>query len=198
MQHATDQRQYRPDSLAWLSGELRDEVQFVDDRDLKGRIYQWLRDVSELPGGDVLDIVDHHLTTVRQQTGEDAEGMGEFAMRRIGGDGTENFPTSCEGCEHYGTRCPVFVDPLESDRREQLQDEHADSDTSEKRRAYRRYAEAVGCHQITGALADHVEQYQELQQRGMSLLEESDTVLGFTGDANEAARVEAEATQEGR
>jgi len=197
MQPNTDQRQYRPDSISWLSAELREEVQFVDDPDLKGRIYQWLRDVSELPGGDVLDIVDHHLSTVREKP-DDEEGMGEFAMRRVDGDGTANFPDSCEGCPHYGTRCPVFVDPVERRRREQLQLEHTDADTSNKRRAYRRYAEEVGCHQITGALSDHVEQYQELQERGLDLLEESDVTIGFTGEADEGARVEAEATQEGR
>ncbi len=197
MQSTTDQRQYRPDSIDWLSAELREEVQFVDDHDLKGRIYQWLRDIANLPGGDVLDIVDHQLTTVRQQNGE-TEGMGEYPMRRVDGDGAGNFPDSCAGCPHYGTRCPVFVDPTERLRREQLQDEYADADTSEKRRAYRRYAEEVQCHQITSALSDHVEQYQALQQRGMDLLEASDTTLGFTDEANEAARLEAEAVQEGR
>lgn len=197
MQSTPDQRQYRPDSISWLSAELRDEVQFVDDRDLKARIYQWLRDVSTLPGGDVLEVVDHNLSSVRKKEG-DAEGMGEFAMRRLDGDGSENFPDACEGCDHYGTRCPVFVDPVERLRRKQLQTEHADSDTSEKRRAYRRYAEEVGCHQITKALTDYVEEYQTLQQRGLNLLEESDTTLGFTGEADEAARVQAEATQEGR
>jgi len=197
MQPTTDQRQYRPDSISWLSAELREEVQFVDDPGLKGRIYQWLRDVSELPGGDVLDIVDHHLSTVRKKPDDEA-GMGEFAMRRVDGDSTGNFPDSCEGCPHYGTRCPVFVDPVERRRREQLQLEHADADTSDKRRAYRRYAEEVGCHQITSALSDHVEQYQELQERGLNLLEESDVTIGFTGETDEGARVEAEATQEGR
>ena len=197
MQPTTDQRQYRPDSISWLSAELRDEVRFVDDAEVKSRIYQWLRDVADLPGGDVLDIVDHNLSDVREKPGE-AEGMGEFAMRRLDGDGTENFPDSCQGCEHYGTRCPVFVDPVERRQREQLQAEHADSDTSEKRRAYRRYAEDVGCHQITAALSDHVDQYEQLQKRGLDLLEESDTTIGFTDETNEGARIEAEAAQEGR
>jgi len=114
MQPTTDQRQYRPDNLSWLTGELREIVQFVDDPDVKSRIYQFLRD------------------------------------------------------------------------------------TSEKRRAYRRYAEDVGCHQITAALSEHVEQYQALQERGLDLLEESDTAIGFTDETNEGARVEAEAAQEGR
>jgi len=197
MQPTTDQRQYRPDSISWLSAELRDEVRFVDDPEVKGRIYQWLRDVADLPGGDVLDIVDHNLSDVREKPG-DAEGMGEFAMRRLDGDGSENFPDSCQGCEHHGTRCPVFVDPVERRQREQLQAEHADSDTSEKRRAYRRYAEDVGCHQITQALSEHVDRYQELQERGLELLEESDTTIGFTDETDEGARVEAEAAQEGR
>lgn len=197
MRDEPDQRQYRPDSLSWLSAELREIVQFVDDPELKSEIYQWLRDVAQRPGGDVFEIVDHTLTDVRQREGE-TQGLGEFEMRRLDGDGEENFPDSCKGCEHYGTRCPVFIDPVERLRRKQLQTEHAESDTSEKRRAYRRYAEDIGCHQITSALADNVEQFEELQQRGLDLLEESDTSLGFTGTEDEVARAEAKAEQGGR
>lgn len=197
METTPDQRQYRPDSLSWLSGELRDEVPFVDGPELKAQIFDWLRDVGELPGGDVLEIVDHHLTQVRQKP-DDVQGLGEFAMRRVDGGGEENFPDGCKGCEHYGTRCPVFVDPLEQDRREQLQKEYADADTSAKRRAYRRYGETVGCHQITGALADHVESYQQLQERGLDLMEATDTAIGFTGADDDAAREEARGVQGGR
>ena len=192
MQRTPDQRQYRPDNLSWLSAELRDEVRFVDDRDLKGRIYEWLREVAQLPGGDVLDIVDHHLTTIRR-IDDDSEKLSEYPMRRIEGDGEGDFPDSCAGCDHYGTRCPVFVDPVERRRREQLQADLEGADTSEKRRRYRRYGENVGCHQIAQALADHVEAYEELQIRGLDLIEESDVNIGFTGEADELARAEAEA-----
>lgn len=197
MQHAPDQRQYRPDSLAWLSGELREEVRFVDDAELRSEIYEWLREVAELPGGDVLEIVDHHLTTIRQRD-DDSDGMGEFEMRRVDGAGEAEFPDSCEGCDHYGTRCPVFIDPVEREHREQLQDEHANADAAQKRRAYRRYAESVGCHQITTAIADHADDHESLQQRGLDLIEATDVEIGFTGEADEAARLEAEAEQEGR
>lgn len=197
MQRHSDQRQYRPDSLDWLSEELREEVRFSDDADLKADIYDWLQAVTELPSGDVLDVVDQHLTKARHIEGE-TEGLGEYPMRRLDGDGTENFPDSCSGCPHYGTRCPVFVDPVERSQREQLQDKFADASTSAKRRAYRQYAEDVGCHQITGALKDHVEQFTDLQQRGIDLYRRADSTVGFTDEAEEAARLEAEATQGGR
>lgn len=197
MQHAPDQRQYRPDSIAWLSGELREEVRFVDDPELRSRIYDWLREVAELPGGEVLEIVDHRLTTLRQRE-EESHGMAEFEMRRVDGGGEEEFPDSCQGCDHYGTRCPVFVDPVERDRREQLQEANADADSAQKRRAYRRYAESVGCHQITSAIADHAGEHQSLRKRGLDLIEATDVDIGFTGEEDEAARLEAKAEQEGR
>lgn len=191
------ERQHRPDSLAWLSEELREEVRFVDEPDLKSRIYQWLEDVSKLPDGDAMDVVDHHLSEVRRKDGE-TEGMGEFAMRRLDGDGAEDFPDSCKGCEHYGSRCPVFVDPVERFRRDQLQEDHADSTPSQMRRAYRRYAEEIGCHQITQALSDAVEDHAELQRRGLALYQEADVDLGYVDEVDEAARIEAQAKQGGR
>ena len=190
------QRQHRPDSLEWLSEELREEVRFVDDPDLKARIYDWLREMSDLPAGGVFDVVDNELTKVRQA--DDAEGMGEFAMRRLEGDGEGDFPDSCQGCEHYKTRCPVFCDPVERRRREQLQDRLSEAPSSEKRRSYRRFAEEIGCHQITRILSDNLDTYDDLRRRGLSLIEQTDVDIGYTDAADEAAQLEAEATQRGR
>lgn len=196
MQPTTNEQQHRPGSLTWLSAELSAEAPFIDDASLRQRVFDWLREVAELPGGDMLDVVDHHLTQLRQQPG-DEPGLGEFAMRRVDGDGEANFPDSCAGCEHYGTRCPVFIDPLEQDRREQVQAEYADADAAAKRRAYRRYAETVGCHQITGVLAEHTETYQRLQREGLDLLEQIQDAKGFTSDSGESNRQAASPTEGG-
>lgn len=187
-------------TIAWLTEELAAEVRFVDDSDLTDRIYEWLRDAHELPGGDMVSIVDHHLTELRRMDGDDEEasGMAEYPMRRLDDDGSNDFPDACKGCEHYGTRCPVFVDPVEKKRREQLEREHADRTMSQTKRAYRRYAESIGCHQITQALADRADEYEELWQRGMDLYEESDIEIGHTDESDEAARIEAKVAQEGR
>jgi hypothetical protein len=181
---ATDQRDASPGSFDWLTEELSAEAPLIKDEQLRTRVFEWLREVAKLPGGDMLDIVDQQLTEIRQKPDDD-QGLGEFAMRRVEGDGEANFPDSCKGCEHYGTRCPVFVDPLEQQRRDQLQTEYADANTSEKRRAYRRYGETVGCHQITGALADYTETYQELRTEGLNLLEEVQQQKGFAVESEQ-------------
>ncbi|QLD84802.1 hypothetical protein HWV23_03425 [Natronomonas halophila] len=183
-------------SITWLQEELAAEVRFVDDPDLTKRIYQWLRDAHDLPGGDMVSIVDHHLTQLRRIDSDDEDaGMAEYPMRRVDGDGTGDFPDSCKGCEHYRTRCPVFIDPVERRRREALESEYADADMSQTKRAYRRYAESIGCHQITQALADRAEEYNALWERGMDLYEESDVEIGHTDESDEAARIEAQVAQ---
>lgn len=194
----TTTQQHRFGSIGWLQEELAAEVRFVDDPDLTKRIYDWLRDVHDLPGGDMVSIVDHHLTEARRIDDEDAEGMAEYPMRRLDGDGSDDFPDSCKGCDHYGTRCPVFIDPVERKRREELETEYAESDISQTQRAYRRYAESVGCHQIVSALRDHAEDYQDLWTTGMDLYEESDVEIGHTDVNDEAARIEAKVKREGR
>lgn len=162
----THQRDASPGNFDWLTEELSAEAPLIKDSALRTRVFEWLRQVAKLPGGDMLDIVDQQLTEIRQKPDDD-EVLGEFAMRRVEGRrGEENFPDSCEVCDYYGTRCPVFVDPLKQDRREQLQAGYSDADTSGKRRAYRRYGGTVRCHQITGALAGYTEIYQEPERRG--------------------------------
>lgn len=182
-------------SIDWLQEELAIEVRFIDDRDLSERIHDWLEKTNELPANDIIGIVDEHLSNVRQDP--DGDGLAEFAMRRLDGDGRENFPDSCKGCDHYGTRCPVFVDPVEKRRRQMLEAEHNDSDMATTRRAARRYGESVGCHQITGAISQHFEQYQHLRKEGLQLYRESDVTIGHTDEADEVARAEAEAAQGG-
>ncbi|WP_324662414.1 hypothetical protein [Haloarcula sediminis] len=184
-------------SIAYLKNELGTEVRYVDDADLRQRIFDWLRRAEDLPGGDVMSIVDAHLTEIRQKDG-DNKGMGEFPMRRVDGDGREDFPDSCKGCDHYGSRCPVFIDPVEREKRRIIEAEHADSDMAATKRAYRRYAEVVGCHQITEALSDRIEEHTEVKENGLDLLEETHVQLGYTDTADDAAQAEAKLAQEGR
>lgn len=198
MTSQTQQQPPRFGSIHWLQEELAAEVRFVDDPDLTKRIYQWLRDARDLPGGDMVSIVDHHLTTLRRIDDDGAAGMAEYPMRRTDADGSDDFPDACKGCDHYGTRCPVFVDPVERQRREEIEREYADADMSQTKRAYRRFAESIGCHQITQALADRAEEYDDLWNEGMDLYEESDVEIGHTDESDEAARIEAQVAQEGR
>jgi hypothetical protein len=195
MTSQTQQQPPRFGSIAWLQEELAAEVRFVDDPSLTRRIYQWLRDARELPGGDMVSIVDHHLTQLRRIDDDGETGMAEYPMRRLDGDGNGDFPDACKGCEHYGTRCPVFIDPVERQRREELEREYADATMAQTKRAYRRYAESIGCHQITQALADRAEEYDDLWNRGMDLYEESDVEIGHTDESDEAARIEAQVAQ---
>lgn len=193
------QRQHRRDSIKWLSEELRDAVFYVEDPELKQRVVAWLKRASRLPVGDMMDLIENHLTRLRRiRSDESDNGYDEYAMRRLEDDGEDDFPDSCKGCEHYGTRCPIFVDPVERHRRTRLQDEYANKSATEMRQAYRRYAEANGCHQIPAALTDWEDDYQELITEGWELYEAIDVDVGFTDEADEAAQELAEAERGGQ
>lgn len=186
------QRQHRQGSIEWLSEELRDAVFYVDDPELKQQMINWLKRASQVPEGDMMDLVETRLTRIRQVTGEE-DDHDEYPMRRLEEDGEGDFPDSCKGCDHYGSRCPIFVDPVERRRRKQIQ-KGADGKTpSEIRQDYRRYAEANGCHQIPAAITEWEDDHQQLVKEGWELYESFDADIGYTDEVDEAAREIAEA-----
>lgn len=188
----TTQRQHRQGSIEWLSEELRDAVFYVDDPDLKQRMVDWLKRASQIPEGDMMDLVENRLTRIRQVSDED-DDFDEFPMRRLEEDGDGDFPDSCKGCDHYGSRCPIFVDPVERRRRKKIQQSADGKSASEIRQDYRRYAEANGCHQIPAAITEWEDDHQELVKEGWELYESINADIGYTDEVDEAAKEIAEA-----
>lgn len=183
---------HRHDTLRDLSADLRDVVSVVDDPDLRAQIFDWLQRSTRLPDGDVAERVENHLSELR---GRD-DAVARYAMRRTDGDGSENFPDSCEGCPHYGVRCPVFVDPTEVERRNRIPDRHDDEPSI--RQAYRQFATHNGCHQISEALDAWHRDYRDLVEEGLSLYEDSSVPSTAPVDESEAARQAVEETLGGR
>lgn len=193
--HMTDhQQQHRPDTINWLTEELRLRVSYVEDPELKARVLNWLQTASKAPSGSVMDHVETKLSQARRD--DSGEHPTQFEMRRVDGDGAANFPDSCEGCPHYGVRCPVFVDPDEQDRRERLQDEFAEAPPDRVEQAYRRYGEQNDCHQILTALTDWSEGFEEIVVDGLELYKEVEGVVdvGLTDEEAEAQRIVDDAT----
>ncbi len=189
------QQQHRPDTISWLSEELRIRVTYISDFGLQQEVVSWLRDAATAPSRDVMDHVETHLSAVRLNDDDD-DHPSQHPMRRLEADGEADFPNACHGCPHFGTRCPVFIDPDERRRRHQLQDELANASTSRVQQAYRRYAEQNDCHQITAALTEWSDGHEQTLIDGLDLYDRvlQETDVGQIDEQAEAQQVVEETT----
>jgi len=180
-------QQHRPDTINWLTEELSLRVSYIEDPDRQARVIKWLKKASKAPSGSVMEHVETALSQARRD--DSGDHPTQFEMRRVDGEGATNFPDSCEGCPHYGVRCPVFIDPDEQARRQRLQDELAEAPPNRVQQSYRRYGEQNDCHQILTALTDWSEGFEEIVVEGLDLYAEVEGVVDV-GATDENAEVE--------
>jgi len=180
-------QQHRPDTINWLTEELSLRVSYIEDPERQARVIKWLKKASKAPSGSVMEHVETALSQARRD--DSGDHPTQFEMRRVDGEGATNFPDSCEGCPHYGVRCPVFIDPDEQARRQRLQDELAEAPPNRVQQSYRRYGEQNDCHQILTALTDWSEGFEGIVVEGLDLYAEVEGVVDV-GATDEDIEVE--------
>lgn len=160
-----------------LYDSLDDRVDLLtQEPDLQDRILDWQDRADEAPSASLLDHVESKLTTFETQ----------YEMRRVGLDGTDEFPDACEDCQHYGVACPLFTDRAELIERRRLQEELVGETEEAVKQEFRKLAGRVGCVVIVEVIDEWAETYSSLLQEGRDLRRESNHVLR-PQDASEAA-----------
>ncbi|MWG36231.1 hypothetical protein [Halomarina oriensis] len=178
-----------------IAEHLHDNLLYVSDANLKREAMAWLETVDSLQSSDRLAHIERELADLRLKDGDE---VGEYDMRRPTkagrDDGESFFPDACQGCPHYGTRCPVFIDPDEREARKRLQDtlRERDAEPVEVQQRYERFAAANNCHQIRQFVNDGPD-YSELATTGWELYRRINAdVTSAVASADEAAQVVAD------
>lgn len=154
---------YRPDII---SEELRKEVT------------AFLMDAHDLPSSSTEDYISNRLATLRAQN--------EMFRTPDHDDGTEAFPEDCEGCPHYGVRCPVIKDSAKRRRRDEIMSSADDED--ELRRRLRDLALDNECHVLLEALSEVSGQLVPMTKRAQLLLMAVEDEL-ILDDPQQVARI---------
>lgn len=146
--------------LAELRRELRRYRMYLDDDALRAELSEWIQESVDQSDAD----------TARQYVEERLNSLlDEYPMYNAPSvaRGEDGFPDGCEGCEHYGSACPVVTDRRETRWRERKLKE-ADTE-QEARRVFQQQARDVDCHRIPQFLAEWDTDHRGLLERGQDL-----------------------------
>ncbi|MFC4553551.1 MULTISPECIES: hypothetical protein [Halorussus] len=190
----TVRQQTRQQSIDYLQNEFRLSLGYVTDAELKSDIIDWMTRSDQLPESTVLDYIERRLSDLRSR--DDGTHVSQFDMYRSGDDGTAEFPDACQGCTHYGTRCPVFCGTTQQSQREQLQDELVDEPPARVKNQYRSFAQRNDCHRIPAFIAEYEDRYKDLTREGWELYRRLDTDVGHTDEQLEGESLASDPSTE--
>jgi hypothetical protein len=180
-------RDHEVGELASIRRQLSSQKVYLDDDELRSAVDEWIAESHELSDAD----------SAREYVESSLEEMlAEHPMFNAPGiaHGSDGFPDACEGCEHYGSACPVLKDGIETRWRERKL-EQAESDQA-ARKIYRQQAIDVGCHRIPEFLEEWDSQHSDFVAEGRELLRDVESALLGDGREN-GERGDAVATDGG-
>lgn len=161
---------------------LENVVEYVADAELQDEILDWMEEADDVPASTLLDHVEGVLA-----------GFVEYPMYRKNGDGSDDFPENCKGCDHYREACPLFTQRRKQYQRERLQDELVGASEDEVKQKLRQLAGRVGCHVITEEIETWGTEFSELLTEGQRLRRETLHLLRPKDDVDAATEQLAEA-----
>lgn len=166
---------------------LDDVVEYVSDPELQEEILDWMEEADEVPASTLLDHVEGVLAEFVQ-----------YPMYRKHGDGSDDFPDNCQGCEHYREACPLFTQRRKRKKRERLQDELVGATEDEVKQKLRQLAGRVDCHVITDEIETWETEFSKLLSRGQDLRRQTIHLLRPKDDVEAATGQLAEAGDGGK
>ena len=146
----------------------------ITDDDLRELVSLWLILESTVEATSSAEYVSRELGTLKR----------DYPMRRTADvqSGAAAFPNRCEGCDYYGSACPMTTFH-ETQRRIEYIEDQADS-PEEYRSQMRDLAREKGCHVVLNALDHTSTRHGPLVSAGQHLLMEvEESVLFPEGDA---------------
>lgn len=141
-----------------LRSEFLQHVAFIEDKDLKAEILDWIDDSA---------IRTDSVSGAEHVEGRLAELKSEYPMRHDSGDPEDDFASDCVGCPHYGVVCPVVADRTTRETRHRRLEQ---AETEQDRlRVYQDLATDTDCHIIPDAISDWEQNDREIIERGYEL-----------------------------
>jgi hypothetical protein len=165
--------------LARVRQELLEYRPDILNDELRHAVTMWLLASSDIPTADTEDYITSTLMRLR-----DGNAMYEQATHS---DGSEAFPDICEGCPHYGIRCPVITDVDERKRRERIMNRAGSS--KELRREMKEYAIDNECQVLLNVIDELSESVEPLLASGRKLLMAVEESVLFTENDTEVAAI---------
>jgi hypothetical protein len=147
--------------LSEIRRKLRRYREYVDDKDLRKEIQEWLNESHKRVEADsVAEFVSARLTSLLSD-------HDMFHSAEANSPGAA-FPEACADCRHYGSACPVLVGPTEPDFRERKLAEATTE--AEERQVFERQATDTGCIRIPEFLDQWDDEYADFVHEGDELL----------------------------
>lgn len=165
--------------LARVRRELLEYRPDVLDDDLRAAVTAWLLRAADVPAADTEDYITTTLMRLRQ-----GNAMYEQSHHA---EGREAFPEKCEGCPHYGVRCPVITDNDQIQRRERIM--RAADSAKALRREMKEYAIDNECHVLLNVIADLSASVEPLLESGRKLLMAVEEEMLFDDSDEEVQRI---------
>lgn len=172
------QRADREETIEWLRSRLADREVYVEDDDLAQEISDWIAQTFDVPAGDVHSYIEQELLELRS----------DHPMYHAAGleDSSDAFPDECEGCEHYGTACPVLTRTRYVERRQRLKERLERDSEAAVKQSWRELAIDTDCQIIVDRLSKWEHDYASHLEDGWRLYRDVRDVIRPTSEVEQA------------
>lgn len=155
--------EHKQSELREIRSDLREKQTYIPDghEALYRAVADWIQRSYDLPMGSIQARVRSRLLGLQQKP------QHKFRPHRGVDDAEEAFPDACEGCTHYGGRCPVLAKKVGQDTLER----HFDTANSDEELLGRltQYASQRSCDVLKDEIESGQSQYREFVKEGEKL-----------------------------
>lgn len=155
--------EHKQSELREIRSELREKQPWIPDEEtaLYQQVSEWILASHDLPMGSIQARVQSRLMALQETP------KHKLRPHRGVNDPEEAFPDDCEGCTHYGKRCPVLANKLGRDTLERHYDE-AESDEDLLGRLSQ-FASRKHCDILKAEIESGQTQYRQFVKKGERL-----------------------------